>query len=168
MLLSKSPLDPQARLRQALQLAVCSLLLISLIVVALLWGPAFWQIVTDQERFKAWLESYGAYAALLFVAAQFLHVVIFFVPGEVTQVAGGYLFGTWGGLALSYLGITLGAVTAFYLARLFAHGALDVLVDRQTVRRFDRVVYGQSGFWPMFLLFLLPGIPKDLLCYIAG
>jgi uncharacterized membrane protein YdjX (TVP38/TMEM64 family) len=30
------------------------------------------------------------------------------------------------------------------------------------------VVYGRSGFWPLFLLFLLPGVPKDLLCYIAG
>ncbi len=149
-------------------MVVCGLLLISLIVMAVLWGPAFWQIVTDQKRFRMWLESYGAYAALLFVATQFIQVVIFFIPGEVTQFVGGYLFGTWLGLALSYLGITLGAVTAFYLARLFAYGALEVLVDRQTVRRFDRVVYGKSGFWPMFLLFMLPGIPKDLLCYIAG
>jgi uncharacterized membrane protein YdjX (TVP38/TMEM64 family) len=164
----KSPRDPRARRRQAIQWAVFGLLLASLTALAVLWGPSFWPVLTDQERLKAWLERYGTDAALLFVAAQFIQVVIFRIPGEVTQFAGGYLFGTWLGLALSYCGITLGAVTAFQLARRFAHGALDLLVDRQTVRRFDRLVYGKSGFWPLFILFLLPGIPKDLLCYIAG
>jgi uncharacterized membrane protein YdjX (TVP38/TMEM64 family) len=97
-----------------------------------------------------------------------VQVVLFFIPGEVTQLASGYIFGTWLGLLFSYFGITLGSVTAFALARLFEHTALDLLVDRQTVRKFDCFVYGKSGFWPLFILFLIPGIPKDLLCYIAG
>ena len=95
---SNSPLDPQARLRQAIQLAVFGLILSSLTVVTVLWGPSLWHLLTDQERFKAWLDSYGTYAALIFVAAQFIQVVLFFVPGEVTQFAGGYIFGIWLGL----------------------------------------------------------------------
>jgi uncharacterized membrane protein YdjX (TVP38/TMEM64 family) len=104
----------------------------------------------------------------LFVAVQFVQVLLFFVPGEVTHVAGGYIFGPWLGLLLSYLGITLGSITAFAIARMFGRAAVDFLVDRKTLRRLDRIVYGRSGFWPMFALFLLPGAPKDLLCYIAG
>lgn len=165
---SESPLDPQARFRHFFQLVVFGLILAGLTVGTVLWGPFLWDLLTDQGRFKAWIESYGAYASLVFVAAQFVQVVIFFIPGEVTQFAGGYIFGTWLGLLLSYVGITLGSLVAFYLARLFEHGALDLLVDRQTVRRFDRLVYGKSGFWPLFILFVIPGIPKDLLCYIAG
>jgi len=114
------------------------------------------------------MASTRRYAAVVFIAAQFVQVVIFFIPGEVTQCAGGYLFGAWLGLVLSYLGITLGSLTAFALARLFEHRATDWLVARQTVRQFDRLIYGKSGFWPLFLLFVIPGIPKDLLCYIAG
>ncbi len=165
---AESPLDAHARFRQYSQLMVCGLLLAGLTVVTVLWGAFLWDLLIDQERFKTWIESYGAYAALVFVAAQFMQVVIFFIPGEVTQFAGGYIFGTWLGLVLSYLGITLGSLTAFAIARLFEHGATDLLVDRQTVRQFDRLVYGKSGFWPMFILFCIPGIPKDLLCYIAG
>jgi len=164
----ESPLDSHARFRQYCQCIVFGLLLGSLTVVTILWGPLLWDVLMDQGRFKEWIASYGAYAALVFVAAQVVQVVIFFIPGEVTQCAGGYLFGTWLGLVLSYLGITLGSLTAFALARLFEHGVLDLLVDRQTVRQFDRLVYGKSGFWPLFILFVIPGIPKDLLCYIAG
>jgi uncharacterized membrane protein YdjX (TVP38/TMEM64 family) len=162
------PLDPQVRVRKYFQLAVFGFILLGLLIVFVLWGPFLWSLLTDQERFKAWIESYGTYATLVFVAVQFIQVVIFVIPGEVTQVAGGYIFGTWLGLLLNYIGITLGALTAFILARLFEHAALDLLVARQTVRTFDRVVHGKSGFWPLFILFLIPGIPKDLLCYIAG
>jgi len=160
--------DPYRRFRRYFQLAAVGLIVSSLVAVGWHWGPFLRHVLTDQERLKAWIASYGTYAAVVFVAVQFVQVLIFFIPGEVTQFAGGYIFGTWQGLLFSYLGITLGSVTAFFLARLFEHAAIDLLVDRQTLRRFNRFVYGKSGFWPMFLLFLLPGIPKDLLCYIAG
>ncbi len=156
------------RTRRIVQLSVVALLVAGLGAIFAAWGRFLWDLLTDQDRFKAWIDSYGAYAAPVFVAAQFAQVVLFFIPGEVTQIAGGYIFGTWLGLALSYLGITLGSLAAFALARMFEHAALDFLVDRETVRRFDRIIYGRSGFWPMFVLFLIPGVPKDLLCYVAG
>jgi uncharacterized membrane protein YdjX (TVP38/TMEM64 family) len=165
---AENPLALPARFRHAFQCLVFGLLLAGMAVGAWLWGPCLWDVLTDQERFKTWIASYGVYAAVVFIAAQFVQVVIFFIPGEVTQCAGGYLFGAWLGLVLSYLGITLGSLTAFALARLFEHRATDWLVARQTVRQFDRLIYGKSGFWPLFLLFVIPGIPKDLLCYIAG
>lgn len=160
--------DPHQRFRCYSQLAVFGLIVASLVAVGWYWGPFLYHVLTDHERLKAWITSYGTYAMAVFVAVQFVQVLIFFIPGEVTQFAGGYLFGTWYGLLLSYLGITLGSVTAFSIARFFEHAAVDLLVDRQTLRRFNRFVYGKSGFWPMFILFLIPGIPKDLLCYVAG
>lgn len=161
-------LAPRIRSRRAVLLSVIGLLFIGLIILAVWWGPTLWPIFSNQERFRAWIESYKSSAALVFVLVQCVQVLVFFIPGEVTQFAGGYIFGAWQGLLLSYLGITLGSVLAFLLARLFGHAAVGLLIDRQTLRKFDRLVYGKSGFWPMFLLFLLPGIPKDVLCYIAG
>jgi uncharacterized membrane protein YdjX (TVP38/TMEM64 family) len=139
---------------------VVALVLAGLGAIVATWGPFLGEILADRDRFKAWIESYGVYAALVFVAVQFVQVLLFFVPGEVTQVAGGYIFGPWPGLLLSYLGITLGSITAFAIARMFGRAAVDFLVDRKTLRRLDRIVYGRSGFWPMFALFLLPGARK--------
>ncbi len=158
----------RARTRRIVQLAVVALIVAGLGAIFATWGSFLWDLLTDQDRFKAWIDSYGVYAAPVFVAAQFVQVVLFFIPGEVIQIAGGYIFGSWLGLILSYLGITLGSLTAFAIARMFEQATLDFLVDRETVRRFDRIVYGRSGFWPMFVLFLIPGVPKDLLCYVAG
>jgi len=168
MRLSQSPLDRRTRSGRYVLLSITGLLLVALLIFAVYWGPTLWPILSDRSRFRAWIESYQSDAALIFILVQCVQVLLFFIPGEVTQLAGGYIFGIWQGLWLSYLGITLGSVMAFYLARLFGHAAVDLLISRETLRKFDRVVYGKSGFWPMFVLFLLPGIPKDLLCYIAG
>jgi uncharacterized membrane protein YdjX (TVP38/TMEM64 family) len=168
MSLSQLSFDRRTRSRCYVLLSITGLLLVALIVFAVWWGPTLWPILSDRERFRAWIESYESYATLVFVLVQCMQVVLFFIPGEVTQFAGGYIFGTWKGLLLSYLGITLGSVMAFYLARLFGYAAVDLLISREALRKFDRLVYGKSGFWPMLVLFLLPGIPKDLLCYIAG
>src|SRR5262245_21010407 len=165
---SLSTLDRRTRRRHYFLLSITGLLLAALMVLAVWWGPTLWPILSDRARFRAWIESYKSNAELIFVLVQCMQVLLFFIPGEVTQFAGGYIFGTWKGLLLSYLGLTLGSVMAFYLARLFGYDAIDLLISRETLWKFDRLVYGKSGFWPMFVLFLLPGIPKDLLCYIAG
>ena len=128
------PLDPRVHVRPYFQLAVCGVILSSLVLTVVFWGPFLWQVLSHQEQLKAWVESYGRYAALVFVAAQVAQVVFFFIPGEVIQIAGGYIFGTWRGLGLSYVGITLGAVMAFAVARLLEQAAIDWLVDRRTVR----------------------------------
>jgi uncharacterized membrane protein YdjX (TVP38/TMEM64 family) len=168
MTLSQLPLNLRTRSHRSVLLSIIGLLLTSLLILAVWWGPTLWPIFSNHERFRAWIESYKSSAALVFVLVQCVQVLLFFIPGEVTQFAGGYIFGTWQGLLLSYFGLTLGSVLAFLLARLFGHAAVGVLIDRETLRKFDRLVYGKSGFWPMFVLFLLPGVPKDLLCYIAG
>lgn len=162
------PVDRRARIRSLVQLAVVILVVAGLATILVLRGPFVWELLTDQERFRAWVRSYGVYAAPVFVTAQAVQVVLFFIPGEVTQIAGGFIFGTGLGLALSYLGITLGSLMAFGIARTFERSALEMLVSGETLRRFDRIVYGRSGLWALFVLFLIPGIPKDLLCYIAG
>jgi len=168
MMLPQSSYDGQFRTRQYVLLCISGLFLIALVGLALWWGPTLWPILSDRERFRAWIESYHAAAALVFVLVQCAQVVVFFIPGEVTQFAGGYVFGIWKGLGLSYLGITVGSVLAFLFARFFGRPAVLLFISHETLRKFDRLVYGKSGFWPMLVLFFLPGIPKDLLCYIAG
>lgn len=121
----------------------------------------------DRKRLLAFIEAHHDYAAVIFVLLQALQVVAAPIPGEVTGFAGGVLFGLWTGVILSTLGLTLGSWLAFLLARWLGRPLVERLVSRELIRRFDYVMR-HKGLFLAFLLFVIPGFPKDFLCYLLG
>jgi uncharacterized membrane protein YdjX (TVP38/TMEM64 family) len=89
------------------------------------------------------------------------------IPGEATGVLGGYIYGPAVGVVLSTIGLTLGSYVAFTLSRYFGRPLTDKFVDAKTMERFDYLLL-HKGLFLIFLLFLIPGFPKDYLCYILG
>ncbi len=127
-------------------------------------SPVFLSI----DRFRDWIDGQGVFAPLLFVLAQCFQVIVFVIPGEVPQIAAGYLFGFWLGSLLSVAGILLGSVLSFLLARLLGVPFVLALFPRETVERVQRFARSSRALPLFFLVFLIPGIPKDVLCYAAG
>ena len=107
-------------------------------------------------------------APLAFIAVQVVQVVIFIIPGEVPQIASGYLFGIAGGLALTSLGIAIGSGLAFLASRLLGIDFLRAILRREQLDRMREVAASPRATITFFLFFLIPGIPKDILCYVAG
>lgn len=89
------------------------------------------------------------------------------IPGEVTGLLGGILYGPYLGVLLSTIGLMLGSYIAFALSRSFGRPFVEKFVDKRTMKRFDYLLHHKGAFL-IFLLFLIPGIPKDYLCYILG
>src|SRR5581483_3790506 len=89
------------------------------------------------------------------------------IPGNVTTLAGGAIFGLVEGFLLSGAGIVVGSLLAFFLARLFGQRAVIRLVGERHFARYNRLVTGRGGVG-LALLFLLPFFPDDLLCLLAG
>jgi uncharacterized membrane protein YdjX (TVP38/TMEM64 family) len=131
------------------------------------WLAPYYEIVTDKERIKAIVKSAGPLAPLLFITIQALQVVFAPIPGEATGFLGGYLFGVPLGLFYSTLGLTLGSVGAFLLGRWLEKRFITRIVSRETMQRFDFLMEHQ-GALVAFILFLIPGLPKDYLCFILG
>jgi uncharacterized membrane protein YdjX (TVP38/TMEM64 family) len=149
-------------------------LLLAVVVVAFFIGLAGLLYVTglldlflDRERMRQFIEEHHRYAALIFISLQALQVVAAPIPGEVTGFIGGVLFGTTWGIVYSTLGLTLGSWLAFNLARWLGRPLVERLVDRAVMRRYDYVMH-HKGLFLAFLLFLIPGFPKDFLCYLLG
>jgi uncharacterized membrane protein YdjX (TVP38/TMEM64 family) len=126
-----------------------------------------YSLYQDQEEFKKVIRSYGAYAPLAYILLQILQVVIAPVPGGAIEFLGGVLFGVKAGLIYSMIGLTLGSWSAFTLARVFEKVAVEKFVSEETRKKFDYLVEHQ-GVILSFILFLIPGFPKDALCYILG
>jgi uncharacterized membrane protein YdjX (TVP38/TMEM64 family) len=121
----------------------------------------------DQHRLIAWIHSLGAWGFAGFILLQVVQVVAAPIPGEATGVLGGYLYGPAVGVVLSTIGLTLGSYVAFTLSRYFGRPLTDKFVDAKTMERFDYLLL-HKGLFLIFLLFLIPGVPKDYLCYILG
>jgi uncharacterized membrane protein YdjX (TVP38/TMEM64 family) len=124
-------------------------------------------VFLNRERLAEFIRAYGTHAALAFVVIQALQVVAAPVPGEITGFVGGVLFGPFAGVLYSTAGLTLGSYAAFMLARVLGRPLVERLVSAEVMSRYDYVM-GHRGLMVAFLLFLLPGFPKDYLCYLLG
>jgi uncharacterized membrane protein YdjX (TVP38/TMEM64 family) len=125
------------------------------------------EFYSRREKIKRFLVSFGTYSSAVFVLLQASQVVASPVPGELTGLLGGYVYGRSFGFILSTLGLTLGSWLAFELARLLGKPFVEKFVKRDIVEKF-KFLTTNTGTMISFVLFLFPGFPKDYLCYILG
>jgi uncharacterized membrane protein YdjX (TVP38/TMEM64 family) len=147
----------------AFPLFIC--LLAGLVVV---FRGELWALFRDKEAIRGWIEGRGIWGAFGFILLQVIQVVVFVIPGEIVQVAGGYAFGFWLGCLYSLIGITLGSVVNFYAGRLLGRPFVESLFARDKIEKVEAVTGSGKAAAGFFLLFVIPGIPKDVLCYVAG
>jgi len=121
----------------------------------------------DRKRLVAFIKSYGSFSPVIFVALQIFQVLFAPIPGEVTGFIGGFLYGNFFGVLYSTIGLGVGSWLAFIFARWAGQPLVERIVRYKTIQRYDYLMAHQ-GTWIAFLLFLIPGFPKDYLCYILG
>src|SRR2546427_4699265 len=125
------------------------------------------RLYVDAAFLKAELQAWGAWAPLVFVAIQALQVVVAPIPGEVTGFLGGFVFGQWMGFAYSMVGLSLGSFLAFAVGRWLGAAFVQRLVSADVWQRLGFIVEAEGAVL-CFVLYLIPGFPKDLLCYLFG
>jgi len=138
----------------------------------LVWtdAPAYRFLVRlyqDKSFLKHTLREWGILAPVIFMGLQALQVIIAPIPGELTGILGGYLFGEWVGLLYSTVGLTLGSVAAFAVGRWLGAHYVQRLVSPDIWRKLGFIVEAE-GVILCFVIFLIPGLPKDMTCYLFG
>jgi uncharacterized membrane protein YdjX (TVP38/TMEM64 family) len=126
-----------------------------------------YDLLHDRQQLKGFIRSFGAYSPIAYILLQIIQVIVAPIPGGAIEFIGGYLFGVKAGFIYSMIGLTIGSWVAFNLARIFERIAVEKLVSERTRKKFDYLVE-HEGVILSFILFLLPGFPKDALCYILG
>lgn len=147
--------------------SVCIALILIISGSALL-GPKLIHTINDPESFRTYIESRGVWGYLIFIGIQFLQVVFAFIPGEVVEIAAGYAFGAWLGLALSLVGVFLATVTIFYATKTFAKNLAISILENEKINRLKFLKNKRRLHLIFFILYFLPGTPKDVLTYFAG
>jgi uncharacterized membrane protein YdjX (TVP38/TMEM64 family) len=131
------------------------------------WTCRYYHLLDDKEKVRAFLQAAGPAAPLTFILTQILQVIFAPIPGEATGFIGGFLFGAPLGMLYSTIGLTLGSIMAFSLGRWLEHKFVARVVSQETIEKFDFLMERQ-GTLIAFFLFVVPGFPKDYLCFILG
>lgn len=136
-------------------------------MVYALYATGLIDLLTSKNRLLQFIRENGTHAATIFIGVQIIQVVAAPLPGEVTGFVGGILFGPVWGVVYSTIGLTIGSWAAFMLARLLGRPIVERVASRELIERYDYVMR-HKGLLLAFLMFLIPGFPKDILCYILG
>jgi uncharacterized membrane protein YdjX (TVP38/TMEM64 family) len=149
-------------------------LLVLVLILLLYYYREVYELIREMIRFfasrkrlNAYIASYGAYAPAVFMGLQTLQVLFAPIPGELTGFIGGFLFGVGPGFIYSTVGLTLGSLIAFSIARYFGMPFVRKFVGREIMAKFDYLMEHKGAFFS-FIFFLIPATPKDYFCYILG
>lgn len=124
-------------------------------------------LFADRERLIEFINSYGTLSVVVFIGLQILQVLFAPIPGEVTGFIGGIIYGSFYGTIYSTIGLTVGSWMAFALARWLGLPFVERAVSSNIFNKYDYFMEHQ-GKLVTFVFFLIPGFPKDALCYILG
>ena len=147
------------------------LLVVFLSLLAFLSIKYFHQIyyvISEPDLFRDLLLSYGHASILVFVLFQVLQVIIAPIPGELVQIAGGYIYGTWFGTLYTLVGTLIGYFIAFWLTRLLGYPLVKVFVPEEKYKKISNLIKTKKSDAILFLLFFIPGLPKDFLVFVGG
>lgn len=136
--------------------------------IGIKYAPQIAYMASNPADLKNMLASYGSTGILIFILVQIIQVIIAFLPGDVTQLAGGYIYGILPGTLYSTIGITIGSIIVFYTSRWLGFSLLNLIVSKEIFEKFSFLINSPKAEMAMFIIFLLPGMPKDFLSYIAG
>jgi len=142
-------------------------LLLTAFIATWIWRRPLWALFGDQVRIQGWLLRFGPLAPLLSIGLNAAQVLVAPIPGQIVGLANGYLYGVWLGTLYSMLGLLVGTTLAMLLARRFGRPLVERLVARPRLERWDRIA-ARQGPWFFFLVFLIPGLPDDLVCFVIG
>jgi uncharacterized membrane protein YdjX (TVP38/TMEM64 family) len=161
-------MDRNKRTYLAAQIALLAVFLGVIIFVSLKYAPSVTRLFRDPEKFRDYISSYGAAGPLVYIAFSAIQVIVAVIPGEIVQIAGGYAFGTPLGAIYALTGTVIGTVVVFAIIRLLGFSLVTAMISPAQLERFKFLISNPKSEIVIFVLFLIPGIPKDVLVYLSG
>ena len=140
----------------------------AMLILAAFYG---WRtgIFTSKEAMEHFILQFGIGGGIVFILIQIVQVVIPIIPGGVSCLVGVLLFGAWKGFFYNYIGICIGSIIAFFIARKYGRALLRVMFDEKLIRKYEGWTQKNDRFAKLFALAIFfPVAPDDFLCYLAG
>lgn len=155
-------------IRRVAWIAALAVLLGAFIFCYFRFGKQLWSWLTDIDKLKAWIDSFGAWGSIVFVAVRTLQTVFKIIPAEPLEIGSGLAFGAIGGSLLCLLGSMLGTVFILLLTRKLGVRALKLFHLDNKVQSLKFLQNKEKRNFLIFIFYLIPGTPKDIGAYVVG
>ena len=149
---------------------VTALLVLLCVAVSVVIFKAYFDGEFDSvETFQEWIKQFGLFGPLMLTFIQALQVVIPILPGFLGCIVGSISFGWFVGFLCNYIGISLGSIIAFLLARKYGIKIVKSMFSEKKYEKYSTWA-GKSKSYVVLLFWamLLPLFPDDFLCYFSG
>ena len=141
-----------------------------LVILCIYFVKLYFDGVFDSvDTLRVYMDRFGAFAPLVLVLFQGLQVLIPILPGYIGCIAGALLFGPVASFFYNYIGLNLGSMAAYYLARRFGMGIVMLMFSEKTYNKWSKKFLASRSYdWAVFLCHALPLLPADFLSYFSG
>lgn len=149
--------------------------IISIIVFLLFFAAMFYfvgrpmlQFVSEPDKFRDWVQELGPRGKLAFVGMVALQVVVAIIPGEPLEIGAGYAFGIWEGTFLCLIGQAIGGLLVYFFVSKVGILAVEAFFPKEKIESLKFLKNHKRLNLVVFILFFIPGTPKDMLTYCVG
>ena len=151
-------------------ISIISFLLVMVFCAVVGWfiGRPIIKFVSTPEKFRLWVDSSGLGGRIAFILMVVFQVVFALIPGEPMEIGAGYAFGAIEGTLLCVIGTTIGSIIVFALVRTLGIRFVEVFFSPEKLKELKILRKSKKRNLLIFLVFFLPGTPKDLLTYFLG
>ena len=132
-----------------------------------LWNPLI-NFMEDPDSLSLWIAEAGIWGPIVFMLLNMSQVLLAIIPGGPFEVAAGALFGPWIGTLMCDIAMTAGGMMTFFFVRKFGMKFIELFIDKEEIESVKFLHSNDKSTTLLFLFFLLPGTPKDLMCYVVG
>ncbi len=162
--------ENKSYLRRRRLVSVGSLLLFSVVLVllTLLVVKVLSPFMTSTEEFRAFLDTFGWPGRFILFGLQVLQVIVAFIPGEIIELGAGYAYGAFEGTLICLAGVALSSALVFLLTKKVGVRLAEAFISQDKIRELRFINSEKKLKRLVFLLFFIPGTPKDVLTYFVG
>lgn len=160
--------DPKQKKKQIAIIVAASVLIVVFIICYCIFGKKLLAFFEDTDKFKQWLDGFGATGKVVFVAIRALQTVVKFIPAEPLEIGSGFAYGTFGGLLYCMLGTFIGSIVIIVLTKIFGVKLVNIFVSQDQINSLRFLQNKSKLSITLFIIYLIPGTPKDIITYLIG
>ena len=139
-----------------------------MVALTILLGKPIIEYIQDPAAFTLKMQNLGAWGPVVFMALNIAQVLLAIIPGGPFEVAAGALWGPFWGTLMCDVAMSIGGIITFLFVKKFGIKFIELFTTKEKIESVKFLKSSEKSTSLLFLFFLLPGTPKDLMCYVVG